>query len=200
MENGITHMDPFSWHEDLPYTYPHWLYDVLTYIVYHMFGYAGIYVATIILTCILGLVLYFTSKKLIQSRVIAFVLTMAAIFLAKSFITARAQLVTFILFVLTIYFIEQFLDTKKKRYPIYLIVISILIANLHVAVWPFIFVLFLPYIAEYFIAVIADRIIYKKSKVKTLKFKIKRLSKKDGKEEKVEILFRRQTNRHECLV
>ena len=25
--NGIDMKDPFSWHEDLNYTYPHWLYD-----------------------------------------------------------------------------------------------------------------------------------------------------------------------------
>ena len=34
--------------------------------------------------------------------------------------------------------------------------ISLLIANLHVAVWPFFFVLFLPYIAEYLFCAIVD--------------------------------------------
>ena len=24
LENGIDMKDPFSWHENLPYTYPHW--------------------------------------------------------------------------------------------------------------------------------------------------------------------------------
>ena len=27
-QNGIDGVDHFSWHEGLPYTYPHWLYDV----------------------------------------------------------------------------------------------------------------------------------------------------------------------------
>lgn len=74
----------------------------------------------------------------------------------KNYIAARAQLPTFILFVLTIYFIERFLESKKKRFVIGLIVISILIANLHVAVWPFYFVLYLPYIAEYLICLLVD--------------------------------------------
>lgn len=31
VETGTIDMqDPFSWHEDLPYTYPHWAYDVGT--------------------------------------------------------------------------------------------------------------------------------------------------------------------------
>ena len=36
LNNGITMKDPFSWHEDLPYTYPHWAYDVATYLVYNV--------------------------------------------------------------------------------------------------------------------------------------------------------------------
>lgn len=62
---------------------------------------------------------------------------MGIMYLLKNFITARAQLVTFILFALTVLFIEEFIASKKKRYAIGLIIISILIANLHVAVWPF---------------------------------------------------------------
>ena len=40
---GIDMMDPFSWHEDLSYTYPHWLYDLCTYLVYGIAGFKGIY-------------------------------------------------------------------------------------------------------------------------------------------------------------
>ena len=32
--NGIDMMDHFSWHKGLKYTYPHWLYDFCTYLVY----------------------------------------------------------------------------------------------------------------------------------------------------------------------
>lgn len=34
LDNGITMQDPFSWHENMPYTYPHWAYDVATYLIY----------------------------------------------------------------------------------------------------------------------------------------------------------------------
>ena len=39
MENGIDMKDPFSWHEGLPYTYPHWAYDVITYFIYNIGGF-----------------------------------------------------------------------------------------------------------------------------------------------------------------
>ena len=186
--SGIDMMDHFSWHENLSYTYPHWLYDFITYLVYSVMNFKGIYLLTCALSVILGVSLFLVNSKLTKNKSISFVVTVAVLYAMQSYIAARAQLVTFILFVWEIYFIEKFLENKKFGYAIGLVLISLLIANLHVAVWPFIFVLFLPYIAEYFIAVIADRIIYKKSKVRTLKFKIKRLSKKDGNEEKVQEL------------
>ena len=80
----------------------------------------------------------------------------------SSFIAARAQLVTFILFSLAIFFIEKFIQTKKIGYAIGLIIIPTIIANVHLAVWPFYFIIFLPYIAEYIIALIIDsHLIYK---------------------------------------
>ena len=38
-QNGISDLtqDTFSWHE-LPYTYPHWLYDLGMYFIYHLAG------------------------------------------------------------------------------------------------------------------------------------------------------------------
>ena len=186
--DGIDMQDPFSWHENLSYTYPHWLYDLLTYLIYNTFGMTGIYIVTCVLSIILGLSIYTVNKKLCKNQLFSFLLTIGVMYLIRGYITARAQLVTFILFVWTIYFIEKFLDTKKKRYVIGLIIIPILIANLHTAVFPFYFVLYLPYIAEYIIASISENIIYRKSEVKILKFKIKLLSKKNENKEKVDKL------------
>ena len=156
LDNGITYMDPFSWHENLSYTFPHWLYDVMIYAIFNVGGYLGIYISTIAFACILGIILYATNVKLNKNRLLSFLMTIGVIYLLGDFIAARAQLVTYILFTLTIYSIERFLSTKKKRYPLYLIIISIMIANLHVAVWPFYFVLYLPYIGEYIIACLQD--------------------------------------------
>ena len=155
--NGISDLttDLYSWHE-LPYTYPHWLYDLGMFLIYHQFGQAGIYGSTMILSAILGISIYALCCKKSKNRVVSFAITIGACYLIKNFIAARAQLVTFILFAWTVFFIESFLETKKKRYAFALILIPLLIANLHCAVFPFYFVLYLPYIAEYFIVVIED--------------------------------------------
>ena len=194
--------DHFSWHEDLPYTYPHWLYDLGMYGIFHLgevanigenaenSGMTFIYASTVILTCTLGLLIYFTGKKVSKSQIISFIVTIFAMYLLRSYIAARAQLLTFCCFVAELLFIESFLESKKKRYLIGLVLDSLLIANVHAAVWPFFFVLFLPYVAEYIIAEVVDatvvlnlKVIYKEVYQSLLESKYKRLKKKSTKKE-----------------
>ena len=130
------------------------------------------YIATAFLTIILGITLYITNVKLTKNNVTSFVITIGSIYLLKDFIAARAQLVTFILFILTVYFIEQFLQTKKKRYALGLLIIPIIIANVHLAVFPFYFILYLPYIGEYIIYCISN------SESISISKKLKNLNKK----------------------
>lgn len=185
---GIDMQDPFSWHENLGYTYPHWGYDLITYYIYSAFGMTGIYVVTCILSAILGITIYTVNTKLVKNKVLSFLITIGAMYVIRGYIAARAQLVTFILFALTILFIEKFLETKKKRYAVALIIIPIIIANIHLAVFPFYFILYLPYIAEYIIAILGEIVIYRKLKIQKIKLKIKRLSKDNKNQEKVEKL------------
>ena len=113
-------------------------------------------------------------------------------YVLRGYIAARAQLVTFILFTFTIYFIEKFLATKQKRYAVGLILIPLAIANLHVAVFPFYFVLYLPYVAEYLLAIMAEVVLYRKTDLFLINLKIKQYSKKVGQQEKVEKLNQKQ--------
>ena len=171
--NGIDMMDHFSWHENLSYTYPHWLYDFLTYFIYLIAGFKSIYIVTCILSALLGISVFFVNSKITKSKPISFIITIGVMYALKPYIAARAQLVTFILFIWELYCIERFIENKKIRYAITLVIISTLIANLHVATWPFFFILFLPYIAEYIISVVSDIVIYKKTKKLVIKYKMK---------------------------
>lgn len=185
LNNGINmEQDPFSMHE-IPYTYPHWLYDVGIYLIYSVGGMAGIYISTVILACILGVTVYITNKKVTQNELVSFLLTLGVMYILTGFIAARAQLVTFILFALSIYFIEKFLETKKKRYAIALIIIPTIIANIHLAVWPFYFIIFMPYIAEYLICLFADLHIFHKIQNKFYNVQIKKMQAKQAPEEKI---------------
>ena len=177
-QNGIDGVDHFSWHEGLPYTYPHWLYDVGMSLIYNFGGFNAIYISTCIFSCILGLCIYFVNSKISKNSFLSFVVTIAVLYLIKDYITARAQLVTFILFILLIYNIEMFIQNKKAKNAVLLLLIQTLIANLHIAVWPFTFVLYLPYVAEYLITKLQDVLLYKKIEISYLKFRAKKINKK----------------------
>ena len=197
MENGIDMVDPFSWHEDLPYTYPHWAYDVATYLVFQageaigIGGFMAIYIATVLLSISLGIVVYYALRKICKNDLVSFFITLAIMYLLKNFIAARAQLVTYILFALTILFIENFIATGKKRYAVGLIIIPIIIANVHAAVWPFYFVLYLPYIVEYILAAFSESQIYYKLVIKFNKRKLKKMTLKNKPQEKIDAMTKK---------
>lgn len=192
LENGITMQDPFSWH-NLSYTFPHWAYDVMIYLIYSIGGHLGIYISTIVFAMILGLLIFFMNDKFTKNKPVSLVLTIAELFMLQGYIAARAQLFTFILFVLEVLCIEGFLESGKKRYVFGLVIIPILIANFHVAVFPFYFVLYLPYIAEYVIYLICDIKTHVKNRIKKTEEKIEKC-KDEEKLAKLNIRLQRLNN------
>ena len=163
-KNGIDMMDHFSFHLNLPYTYPHWLYDLFIYFIYHLFGYTGIYISSIVILVILVLLVFKINITVCKNYSMAAFSTFLCALAISGFITARAQSISFIVFALEILFIEKFLDSGKKGYLGGLIVLSLVLCNIHVAVWPFYFILYLPYLVEYLISFIVSKI-KKKNKV-----------------------------------
>ena len=157
LENGVDMKDHFSFHSSLPYTYPHWLYDVFIYLIYLIGGYTGIYISSIVLFLILIYFLFFALYKITNHLSISAFSTFIATLSLSGFVTARAQLVSFILFALEVYFIEMFLKNGKKKYLLFLLLISLAICNIHLAVWPFYFIIFLPYFAEYILSLIVNK-------------------------------------------
>ena len=192
-ENGIFGLDtdPFSWH-NLGYTFPHWLYDLLTYLIYAACGsywQVGIYITTIILTTILGISLYKLSLQMSnKNRVVSFIITLFALYLAKPYIAARAQLVTFILFVLEIYFIEKLLQTNQKRYIIPLLLIPLLITELHCAVYIMYFVFALPYLAEHLFILLSGLDLDERIFISFFKL-LSKINRSDAKKEKYGMLI-----------
>ena len=167
-KNGIDMLDHFSFHI-LPYTYPHWLYDCFIFLIYKLFGYTGIYISTILLLIILLMVVFKANTKICHNPLVAAFATFICALAISGFATARAQLVSFILFALEIYFIESFLKSGKKRNLVGLLLISLILCNIHVAVWPFYFILYLPYLVEYVVSLICKKITFKKEN-KFIKF------------------------------
>lgn len=157
LEHGLDMKDHFSWHQ-LDYTYPHWLFDIIIYKIYDMGGLNALYITNILTFIVIGVSFYFITLKRNKSYFLSMGFSILAVIMLARFVTMRAQLITYLLFLIEIFFIEQFLDKGKKGYIAGLFIICILIANLHAAVWPFYFILMLPYLFEYLVAVINEKI------------------------------------------
>lgn len=183
-QNGMSvindRVEAFGWVPDLIYTYPHWLLDVVFYGLYHAFDFTGIYVFTLAVGILIYLLMYYTNLKVCKNHLVSAIITLIAIYFLRGFIAARAQIITFLCLVLEMLFIERYLETGKKRYLVGLVLDPILLANCHAALFPIYFVVFMPYLAEYIIALLNKKEIYAR-KINRLKKSISKL------EENIEI-------------
>lgn len=173
INNGIDMMDHFSFHAGLAYTYPHWLYDVFIYLVYSVGGYVGIHISSVVLFISILMLVFKINKSITDNYSVSAFATFICALALSGFATARAQLASFLVFALEIYFIEMFLKKGKKKYLFGLLLLSLILCNIHVAVWPFYFIVYLPYLAEYVISWIAGKIKIKKDNKFTLFLKNK---------------------------
>ena len=156
LTNGIDMLDHFSIHT-LPYTYPHWLYDVLISLIYSLKGFTSLYIFNIFCFIIISYLMFYFINKNIKSKFISLIFTILSILILSSYITTRAQVISYIVFILEYIFITNYLKKPNKFYLFGLIILSSILCNIHVAVWPFYFIVFLPYIAEYIIAKLFKR-------------------------------------------
>ena len=150
-KNGIDMLDHFSWIPNLTYTYPHWLYSIFLYIVYHNFSFLGLYIENMICFIALALSIYYVNLKLNKNNILALFTTIISIFSMNAFIVPRAQSMSIIAIFLSIYFINQLINTGKIKYSIYLALCSLIIANIHATIWIGFFVFFLPFFAEHLV-------------------------------------------------
>ena len=157
LERGIDMKDHFSWH-DLEYTYPHWLYDIMIFKIFDIGGFNGLYISNIITFIVIGIAFYFINLKQNKSYFVSLLFSILGMIMIARFVTARAQLITYLFFILEIFFIERLLASSNKKYMIWLFALCVLIANIHAAVWPFYFILMLPYLFEYLVGFINSKI------------------------------------------
>lgn len=147
---GLDGLDHLTQHEGLNFTHSGWIFDLIIYGAYSALGFFGIYLVTIIVSIIIFIVLFNVFLKEENNIVLSFIFTIVSIFISRGVLAARGQIFSFLIFVLELYAIVNLTRTGKKRYIISLLVLPIILANTHDTVWPFYFVLFLPYIAEAF--------------------------------------------------
>lgn len=180
LENGIDMQEHWAFTPDLTYTFSHWAFDIITYLIYNTYDFVGIYIFTIIISAFTYICLFLCLSKKYGKPIISLILVLLFSYFLRDSLTARSQIISFICFIIEIYCIEQFIETNKKHYAIILLLLSIIIANFHAATWPLFLILFMPYIASSFVEYISPKNIFKKL-IKRDEKKLKILAKESPK-------------------
>ena len=150
LENGIPVTEPFTIHEGLHFVMQQWLTDVLYWEIYHYAGMGGL-LCMLHVAAIALIYAYYRLAKLVSrgNEHTAIVLSMfMGVLVCLTFIRTRPQLLSSLIFILEIFCLESYLQTRKKKYILLLPILSLLLINLHAAMWPMLLVFLLPYLIE----------------------------------------------------
>ena len=157
VENGFPYTEPFSMHEGLNFVLEQWLTDIVYWEIYKTFGAEGVLTFVIIMGfCILFLyekICFYLSQNIIVSKILTFFFGIAA---TPIFFLTRPQVISTFIFMIEVYLLFVYAKTNKQKYLYFIPVISLLIVNLHCALWPLIFILMLPFIATRFAHSLTD--------------------------------------------
>lgn len=149
LQHGVDEAEPFTWHDNLKFTKLRWGFDVLVATVYNLAGFNGLYALIILISIIIALSLFITLVKRKNNPIVAFLITIFTIMCMKDCLKCRGQIMSYLFFVFEIYSIQMLLETGKKKYSIYLVLISFGILTFHSSVWLAHFIFYIPYILEW---------------------------------------------------
>jgi hypothetical protein len=130
----IPSTDPFSFStQGLHWFATEWGWDVLTYYIFQIAGYAGL----TILTTLVFLLIYYLSFKILQkfnvSYILIFIFFTLHIFGVFERITPRPHIITYLIFTVQIFIILNYkFFNREKKWQLYLLpLIYLLWANMH---------------------------------------------------------------------
>lgn len=150
VQYGWPTTDPLSMHEGLDFVMQQWLSAVIFWESYVIGGESGpIAVVYIVSTAIIYA--YYRLLRLVAqgNHSIAIAVTaLVMIFVCGLFMVTRPQIFSLLIFILTVYLLEK--STKSITWPRYLafFLLSVLLINLHAAMWPLMAILVIPYLIE----------------------------------------------------
>ncbi len=146
---GIDFKDHFSFIPNLIYIYHHYLFDIIVYFIHKYFNMRGIFVLTLSMYILLGLVIYKVNVKNSKNSFFSLLISLLTMWFMKDYYTDRVQIISYILFFLEIYNLEKLYIKFNIKTGVVLIILSTLIANFHMPLWILTIILILPYLFEH---------------------------------------------------
>jgi len=151
MEHGLPYIEPFSIHENLDFVLQQWLTDVIFWNIYDKFGENGLFLLVIVCYAVIIYLMYKLTMKVSNGNFfVSFLITLLAGILIFTYMVTRPTIFTIIIVMVELNILESYVITGKNKYLIVLPILSLMMINLHAALWPMLFVIMLPYIVSSF--------------------------------------------------
>ena len=151
LENGIPHIEPFTIHQGFEFVMQQWLSASIFWIIYSTFGAVGLKFLVMLCYGLIVLVIYKLCMKISGDYFfVSYSVSLVISAMLIMFMTTRPYIFSILIFVLELYFLESFILSNNKKYLYLLPVLSVLLINLHAAMWPMLFVIIVPYFIDSF--------------------------------------------------
>lgn len=151
MNHGIPYIEPFSIHKNMEFVMQQWLTDVVFWNIYDKFGENGIFLIVMICYAIIIFLMFKLCMKISEGNYfISYATTLLASILIIMYMVTRPTIFTLVIVMIELYALESYVTSGKNKYLLILPVLSMLMINLHAALWPILFVLMLPYLVNSF--------------------------------------------------
>ncbi len=149
MENGLPHTESFTIHEGLVFNAQQWLTEILFYNIYSLFGDIGIHILGILIYIIISMVIYKLAMLLSDSnRLVSMGVSLYSCIFLSFYMVPRPQIFSILIFILIIYVLELHIKSKKQHPLFFIPVLSVILVNMHSAMWIFLFLIMVPYIID----------------------------------------------------
>ena len=151
LANGIPHIEPFTIHEGFSFVMQQWLSAVTFWSIYDLLGAFGVKLLVMLLAGLNIFVFY----KLVMRVTEGFFLISCAVSYVTSILivfwtVARPGAFSMLILTLELYLLESYISTKKPIYLVGLPILSVLMINMHAAMWPMMLVFLGPYLIDGF--------------------------------------------------
>lgn len=151
MEHGIPYIEPFSIHKNMEFVMQQWLTDVVFWNVYNKFGENGLYLIIFLCYGIIIFLMYKLTMKVSQGNIfVSFIVTLLSSILVYTYMVARPTIFTLCIVMIELNLLENYALNRNINYLLSLPILSLLMINLHAALWPILFIIILPYLIDSF--------------------------------------------------
>lgn len=151
IQNGIPHVDPLTFHEGLHYVMQQWLTAGIYAFLYDSVGVIGIFLFVLVIFISIVLVLFRLCLLISNHNLfISFILTTFDIIILFLYMSTRPYPISMLIFLLEIFVLEKYLDSSNHKYLFAIPLLSFMLINFHGAIWPFFFIIMVPYVIDSF--------------------------------------------------